>query len=530
MAEAARAPDAELPPKTGAERYGAFVSYRHTDPDRQWAKWLHSQLETYSVPKRLVALGVPSRIGRVFRDEEELPASADLSRRIDEALTAAKFLIVVCSPRTPESRWVNEEVTRFQAQGRGDRVLALLVEGEPDQAFPPALRNSEPLAADVRPREGESPRAVKKTARLKLLAGLLGVPYDDLRRREEERARRRLSQLAGGAALLALTFFGLSLFAWQQWQRAETELKVARAQNLAAQAQIAYVATPNTEALGTQGPERGVLLALESLNAYPITAGDLALRAGLRKLAGPPLELPIQGEADLVQLGPEGSWILLQTEKGPRVFDIAAQAYRDASPTEVRQTGVAPADASQETAGQQVLARSSDGQFVLLNSEDGLGEWVFASAAIHRARDGKRLALLPHEWQIRFAAFSPNGRWLLTVTAEASIDAADTAATALVGSTVRVWEVPAGRKLTEVSLAHDGGIQQIALSPEGGWLATMSRTPTGRRVLLWPLWPELLRSEACKRLTRNLSKSEWETFVQGQPQRGTCSNLPVISE
>jgi MTH538 TIR-like domain (DUF1863) len=251
-------------------------------------------LETYRVPKRLVASGIPGRVGRVFRDEEELSASADLSHRIDEALAAAKFLIVVCSPRTQESRWVNEEVKRFQAQGRADRLLALLIEGEPDQSFPPALRNLEPLAADVRPRNGEGQRAVKKTALFKLLAGLLGVPYDDLRRREEERARRRLSQLAGGAALLALTFLGLSLFSWQQWQRAETELQVSRAQNLAAQAQIAYVATPNTEALNTSGPERGVLLALESLKAYPSVAGDLVLRAGLRKLAGPPLEVPME--------------------------------------------------------------------------------------------------------------------------------------------------------------------------------------------------------------------------------------------
>ena len=519
-----------LLPKERSERYGAFVSYRHTEPDRQWARWVHSNLESYRVPKRLVASGIRGRVGRVFRDEEELSASADLSQRIDEALAASKFLIVVCSPRTPESRWVNEEVKRFQAQGHADRLLALLIEGEPYQSFPPALRNLEPLAADVRPRNGESQRAVKKTALLKLLAGLLGVPYDDLRRREEERARRRLSQLAGGAALLALTFLGLSLFAWKQWHRAETELQVSKAENLAAQAQIAYVATSNTEALGTAGPERGVLLALESLNAYPSVAGDLVLRAGLRKLAGPPLEVPIEDESNLIGVGPQGSWILLQTENGARIFDIVAKAYRDPSPKEIRPIPHVSVDASTDAFGRIVLATSLDGQLYLLDSDEGLGEWVFASATIHRASDGKRLALLPHEWHIQFAAFSPDARRLVTVTSEASIDASDPSATSLVGSTVRVWEVPAGRKVAEVSLAHDGGIQQTALSPNGDWLATMSRTPTGRMVLLWPLWPELLRREACKRLTRNLSKSEWETFVKVQPQRNTCSNLPIVSE
>jgi TIR domain-containing protein len=510
------------------ERYGAFISYRHTNLDRQWAKWLHTTLETYRVPKRLVASGVPDRVGRIFRDEEELPASADLSQRIDEALSVAKFLIVVCSCSTPESRWVNEEVRRFQAQGRSDRVLALLIEGEPDQSFPAALRNFEPLAADVRPKQGESQRAVKKTALLKLLAGLLEVPYDDLRRREEERARRRLSQLATGASLLMLIFLGLSLFAWQQWQRAETELRVARAQNLAAQAQIAYVATPNTEALGTTGPDRGVLLALESLNAYPTVEGDLALRAGLKKLTGPSLEVPIEQNESLVSVGPHGSWILLEAENKQRIFELATKTFRTARPTEST-TANAQADAP-TAGGEGILARSPKGDLLLIDSQEGLGEWVFASAVIIRTSDRKQLALLPHEWHIQFAAFSQDARWLVTVSGQASLDAEDPSATALVGSVVRVWEVPSGRKITEVSLAHEGGIWQTALSSDGEWLATATATASGRVVVLWPLWPDLLRNEACKRLTRNLSISEWETYLKWQPQRATCSNRPIVSE
>ena len=516
-----------------SNRYGAFISYRHTALDRQWAKWLHSKLETYRVPKHLVASGAPGRVGRVFRDEEELSASADLSQRIDEALADTRFLIVVCSPRTPESRWVNEEVKRFQAQGRAERLFALLIEGEPGQSFPPALRDLEPLAADVRPVGGESladsqeDRAAQTTGRR---------ARGTLRRSATSRrgaCARRLRRLAGGAALLALTFLGLSLFAWQQWQRAETELRIARAQNLAAQAQIAYVTIPTTDAFETAVPERGVLLALESLTAYPTVEGDLVLRAGLRKLGGPPLEVPIEEGANLTSVGPQGSWILLQTEGGSRIFDVVENKYRDANPTETLTRTHPSAYASTDSAGgidQNVRSRSPDGQLYLLDSEEGQGEWAFASAAIHRVSDGKKLALLPHEWPLQFAAFSPDTRWLVTVTGQASTDASDPSATALVGSTVRVWEVPSGRKITEVSLAHDGGIGQAVLSPDGDWLATMSETPSGRVVRLWPLWPELLRTEACKRLTRNLSESEWVTFVRVKPQRETCSNLPIVSE
>src|SRR5882724_7860007 len=121
-------------------RYDAFISYRHVEPDRRWAKWLHKSLETYRVPSRLVReRGVRPRIERVFRDEEELPASADLSKEIDRALEQSRFLIVICSPRTPASRWVNKEVQRFREMGRHDRILALLIEGDPRESFPRAL-------------------------------------------------------------------------------------------------------------------------------------------------------------------------------------------------------------------------------------------------------------------------------------------------------------------------------------------------------------------------------------------------------
>src|SRR5262245_45300550 len=103
-----------LAAKTGASgstvsdnyQYDAFISYRHHQADRQWAKWLHRRLETYRTPRALRQRGVLPRLGRVFRDEDELAASADLGNRIDDALRTSRFLIVICSPRTPESRWV----------------------------------------------------------------------------------------------------------------------------------------------------------------------------------------------------------------------------------------------------------------------------------------------------------------------------------------------------------------------------------------------------------------------------------------
>ncbi len=216
-------------------RYDAFISYRHSEPDRAWAKWLHKTLETYRVPRPLsVQHGLPSRLKRVFRDEDELPAASSLPEQIEHALQQSRYLIVVCSPRTPESRWVGLEITRFRELGKGERILALLVEGVSEQSFPQALREArqiatngdgqvaerverlQPLAADVRPAKHESHASLKRNAALRLLAPLLGCTFDDLRRRDEERRFRRRAMLAGVSAALALAFAVLGAWALQQ--------------------------------------------------------------------------------------------------------------------------------------------------------------------------------------------------------------------------------------------------------------------------------------------------------------------------
>jgi hypothetical protein len=91
------------------EKYAVFISYRHLEPDRRWAVWLHNALESFD-----------------------------------------------------------------------DRILTLLIEGEPKQSFPQGLyqiRKSmgdsavdEPLAADGRTTAGIKARAAMRLAKLRLLA------------------------------------------------------------------------------------------------------------------------------------------------------------------------------------------------------------------------------------------------------------------------------------------------------------------------------------------------------------------------
>jgi WD40 repeat protein len=246
----------------GEFKYWAFLSYSHTD--KKWGDWLHKALETYRIPRRLVGKEsrdgrVPPRVFPIFRDREELPVSADLGSNINEALQESRYLIVICSPRSAQSRWVGEEIKTFKRLGREDRVLALIVDGEPnasdgkpgfkveDECFHEAMRyrtvdgepsdvRSEPIAADAR-ESGDG----KTNAKLKLLAGLLGVNYDDLRRREQERRLRRARAIGVAALVLVLSFAALCValfFNEREAQRArmtaveaeqQTKLRASRA-------------------------------------------------------------------------------------------------------------------------------------------------------------------------------------------------------------------------------------------------------------------------------------------------------------
>lgn len=213
-------------------RYRAFISYSHQDRDA--ARRLHRQLETYRMPRRLVGTlttrgPVPRRLAPLFRDREELPAAHDLTAEVRSALAASASLLVIASPAAAASAWVDREIALFRALHPDRPILTALIAGEPAAAFPPSLRGAagdrtiEPLAADFR-RGGDGARL----GRLKLVAGIVGLPLDDLVQRDAQRRMRSviaitLASLAAVLAMAVLTGFALAARADAERQRQEAE-------------------------------------------------------------------------------------------------------------------------------------------------------------------------------------------------------------------------------------------------------------------------------------------------------------------
>src|SRR5215831_13850168 len=123
--------------------FRAFISYRHADnaeEGRRWAYWLHDELERYQVPRDLMgrcnSFGepVPENLYPIFRDEEEMRAGVDLTELIADGLERSDWLIVLCSPRSAASRYVRREILQFKLLGKTERILPVIVEGEPGAA------------------------------------------------------------------------------------------------------------------------------------------------------------------------------------------------------------------------------------------------------------------------------------------------------------------------------------------------------------------------------------------------------------
>lgn len=231
--------------------YNAFISYRHATLDSQIAREIQRQLEHFHIPRAIAAQTGVKKINRIFRDKEELPITSDLNEDIAHALENSDYLIVICSPRTKASMWVQKEIETFLRSHHRSRVLTVLAEGEPGDVIPDILLNDtvideethteivlpvEPLSCDYR----LSRRKARREELPRLAATILGCGYDDLRQRQKLYRTRRLM-----AAMTATLVFTLGLAAYFVWSNGRIQANY----QMALRNQGIYLASESRKAL-----------------------------------------------------------------------------------------------------------------------------------------------------------------------------------------------------------------------------------------------------------------------------------------
>ena len=201
----------------GRYQYFAFVSYKRED--EEWATWLQHKLEHYRLPSNLNGrTDLPREIRPVFKDTSEL-TPGNLPEQIHYALELSKYLIVVCSPRSAQSEWVNEEIETFISMGRTTNVIPFIIDGRAfatnseEECFPIALRQlpkeQEILGANIN-EMGRDAAAVKVVARM------FDVRFDELWQRHEREQRRRRNIIIAAVSAFVLGVLGVAGWIWHQ--------------------------------------------------------------------------------------------------------------------------------------------------------------------------------------------------------------------------------------------------------------------------------------------------------------------------
>jgi len=295
--------------------YEAFISYRHNPRDSFIAKRLSKVSEGYRVPtSKLQEELRKKKVGKLFRDEDELPFGGVLNDAISAAIRGSKKFIMLLSPDyLDENHWCLYELAEFLKNRHYRDVIVVMSSGgiaeltkqtceamrkmglnfydETDETGKPV----DPFAIDLTQFESENELGKEiKDKRLKVLAGILDVDYDDLNRREHRRQIRKrwavltpvltfISAFAITVTLLAININNQKNIAEEQRNIAQEQRNIAQDQRNIAQEQrnIAEeqrnIAQMNEMGLLIEGSKNasangdrlaGMRYALDSLDIY----------------------------------------------------------------------------------------------------------------------------------------------------------------------------------------------------------------------------------------------------------------------
>jgi hypothetical protein len=345
------------------KRYDGFISYSHA-ADGQLAPRLQAGAQSFAKPwwRRRALL--------VFRDETGLSVNPHLWSSISDALDDSRWFILLCSPESAQSPWVEREIKHWREHHDPARILPVLTDGEwmwdaSTQAFspgstavPPALWDAfdeEPRHLDLRwAREAEQLHLRNgrfRTAVAELAAPMRGVPREELES-DEIRIHRRAVRLAWTAAIVLVALSLATAVAAVAAVRNADSARVSAADALdkSRQADSTRLGALAAEEATHGLPDRALLLAVVAADAGGTdtrAARDALLGAtgnahGLERVLSDAKTEPgtLQVGTPILALSPESRWAALADGAGPNgdvVPPISIIDLRDG-----RRTALAP--------------------------------------------------------------------------------------------------------------------------------------------------------------------------------------------
>jgi WD40 repeat protein len=268
-----------------SRRYAAFISYNRQH-DSPLAASLQNALETFAKPWQR------SRGVRIFRDTTSLPPAKSLSDVLERALDDADFLILIASPESAASPWVELEVNYWLRTREVSSIIVVaaageaiwLPSGQPGSTLPPSLAQAyqaDPNYVDLRAPEINIAPTLQNPLFLDavatILSALRSVPKDELvgEHLRQHRAVTRLRRVAIvlptiltiAAVLLAVAAKNEAANANHEKSQADRQRNTAASRALAADSEIK----------SATDPELSMLLALAATDVSPTAEARSAL-------------------------------------------------------------------------------------------------------------------------------------------------------------------------------------------------------------------------------------------------------------
>ena len=350
------------------ERFDAFLSYARS-VSTPLASELQTGIERFAKPWYRL------RASRVFRDDSSMSANTALWSTIEKGLTDAGWLILLATPESAASEYVNKEVKWWVDHKDPSTILLVHAGGElawdrdtgdftsDSSSVPQALRSAyleEPRWIDMRwfSEENSLGKADSRFAErvADLAAAVRGIERDTLLG-DNVREHRKAIRLArvGVTALATLLVVSMvaTVFAFVQRNAAEEQARIATARQLAATAQSLLATDISTARL----------LAVQGYTLHPDSQTKAALLAAVTTNPQVMRTFEASGAVTSTAASADGSTILAGTEGG----DIIAWSTESGDQTVVGSLG-APVTA---------LSVNEDGTVVAAVSDSGpLGLWT----------------------------------------------------------------------------------------------------------------------------------------------------------
>ena len=214
-------------------KYFAFISY--SSHDTAWGKRLQRNLEGYRLPTTICSEHGWERkpIKPVFFAPTDIQPGG-LTDEIKERLRQSKYLIVICSPHSAQSKWVGFEIKYFYDLGRGSNIHFFIIDGMPHsgdnatECFNPMVAElgmAEILGVNIHERIYKWGWLNRERAYVQLITKLLGIEFDAIWQRHR---RRIIGQAVAWTAGTVIVVAGL-VGAWCANRPTDVELTLNEA-------------------------------------------------------------------------------------------------------------------------------------------------------------------------------------------------------------------------------------------------------------------------------------------------------------